>query len=144
MIQGNLASLEAELGNVEHAIELWRRVVAGRTAQLGATALDTLTARHGYWNAVQASGRHAEAALGFEGLLADCEASLGPDHWLAAATAASLASALLNDGRADEAALHAERAAERLRALYPADHHRVLAIERLSAEIATAQAKASR
>jgi tetratricopeptide (TPR) repeat protein len=139
IIQGNLAALQAELGDVEAAIELSRRVVAGQTQLYGATAYDTLAARHGYWDAVQLAGRHGEASRGFEGLLADCEASLGPDHWLSAATAASLASALFDEGRADEASLHAERAEQRLRALYPADHHRVKAVEVLAADIARAR-----
>jgi hypothetical protein len=138
-IQGNLAALQAELGETETAIELARHVAERRTELLGGAALDTLTSRHGYWNALQLAKRHAEAARGFEELLHDIDRSLGEDHWLSAVTSVSLARALIDAGEPSRAPSHARRAAARLRALYGSDHRRTRTAETLVDEAEAAQ-----
>jgi non-specific serine/threonine protein kinase/serine/threonine-protein kinase len=123
-ILGNLAGLEAELGDPEGAAETYRDLAERRAALSGPAAEATLQARYGRWSAVRKASHNAEAAAGFEELLADIADALGESHWLAAQTRASLAKCLLDDGRAQEALPYAERAAEELEGLYGPDNVR--------------------
>ncbi len=134
-LQANLAGLQADLGDVEGALVLFAQLVAQRTQQVGALALDTLTTRYGYWNAMWKSGRSDEAAAGFTTLLDDITSALGPDHPLAAQTESALARALLDAGRPQEALPHAERAALRLSALFGPDHVRTRTARQMLATI---------
>ncbi|HEX5009969.1 MAG TPA: serine/threonine-protein kinase [Planctomycetota bacterium] len=128
-IEGNLAGLEADLGQLDVALEMFRRVIAGQTVLLGPAASDTLTARYGYWNAMWKAHRCDEAAAGFDELLHDVSAALGADHWLSAQTEASLARALLDAGRSEQALPHAEHALARFQALYGPDHARTRGVQ---------------
>jgi serine/threonine protein kinase len=123
-IESNVAHLQADLGEPELALVAFQRVIDGQTATFGERALDTLTTRHGYWSAVRKAGRGAEAAGGFEHLLADVTEALGADHSLAAQTEISLAYALSDAQRPAEARLHARAALERLTEAYGPDHPR--------------------
>ncbi len=143
-IEANLAGLESDVGEPERAMDAYLRLIEKRTTQLGAAASDTLTARYGYWNAMWKAGRFEEAASGFAELLADVAAALGEDHWLTAQTECSLGRALFDGGHADEALPHAERAEERLRTLFGADHSRTLAASQVIEAIRGSAARPDR
>jgi len=123
-IQGNLAGLEAELGDPERAAELYQRVVSERTFLIGANAFDTLTSRYGYWNCMWMAGHFDEAAEGYTQLLADTLTALADDHWFTVQTRASLARALHDAGRSEEALPLAEHALEQFTKLYGPEHNR--------------------
>jgi len=141
-IQANLAALEAKLGDPLRALELYREIVARRTATLGGGALDTLVARHGASEALRLACRLDQAVASLEALQGDVDASLGAEHVLSAQTSASLARALLDAGRAAEALAWAERAETRLRELFGADHFRTRTarelIDRVRSEVGLA------
>jgi tetratricopeptide (TPR) repeat protein len=134
-IQGNLAGLESDLGETERAMETFLHVIERRTALLGSTAASTLTARYGYWNAMWKARRFDEASAGFAELLTDVNVGLGEDHWLSAQTSMSLARALLDAGRVNEALPYAERAHARLLALFGADHPRTITAKQVMDDI---------
>ena len=135
MLLGNLASLRSRLGDAVGAGEVFERIVRARTALLGATAFDTLQARHGLHTAVAAQGNHAGAAEGFAGLLADCVAGLGNIHWLTAATRVSYARALQQLGRAHEALEQARLGAEAFDATLGPDHPRTTSAREMVREL---------
>jgi hypothetical protein len=70
--------------------------------------------------------RHAEAAAGFAELLSDIVASLNDESSLAASARLSIARALVDDGRPQEALPYAERAQRQFTALYGADEGRTI------------------
>jgi non-specific serine/threonine protein kinase/serine/threonine-protein kinase len=123
-LKANHAGLEARIGDPGRAAELYRDVAEARTALLGADAFDTLAARHGQFNAVMLGGGGAEAARGFEGLLADARRALGEEHWFTAQAQLSLAAALEACGEIGAARAHAEAAQRRFMELFGADHAR--------------------
>ncbi len=126
VLLANLASLRSQLGDPAGAAEVFERIVRARTAQVGATAPDTLQARHGLHSAVLGRGDIADAAEGFAGLLADCTGTLGPHHWLTAATHISYAKALEQLGRVADALEQARRAAEAFEVALGSDHPRTI------------------
>jgi len=123
-IQGNLAGLEAELGDPLRAAELYGELAAARARAVGPDAENTLTARYGRQDALRLAGRCEDAVTGFDELLGDVEAALGSESFLAAQTCSSLARALLDCGRADDALAPAEDGAARMEALYGPEHYR--------------------
>jgi tetratricopeptide (TPR) repeat protein len=133
-IQSNLAGLEADLGNPEHAATLYADVAARLTARVGADAEATLAARHGQWTALGRAKRHAEAAAGFATLLADVARAL-PAHLLVTKTRQSLAVALRDGGDPSAALPHAEQAAREFTTQLGAEHPRVLAATKLVQDI---------
>jgi tetratricopeptide (TPR) repeat protein len=125
-IEANVAGLLADLGRTEEALAMFERVVDGQTGAFGPHALDTLTSLHGYWSTMRKAGRASEAVAGFAELLAAVEEHLSGEHSLAAQTEVSLAHALVDAGRRDEALPHAQRAEERLITLYGPDNPRAV------------------
>lgn len=134
-IRGNLAGLEAKIGNPLRAAELYEEVVKVQASLFGADALSTLTARYGRWNALRLAGRPSEAAAGFGTLLEDMTRALGDPHWLTNQTRVTLARVLLDSGRAGEAMVHAERGLEHFLALYGPEHSRAQTASQLVDEI---------
>jgi serine/threonine protein kinase/tetratricopeptide (TPR) repeat protein len=123
-IRGNLASLEAELGDPDRGLELMAEVIDVRTRLLGPSAHDTLIARYSYWNIEWIAKRFDAAAAGYLELLPDMERSMGADHWLTAATRLALARAYFDGGRLADALPHATIARDRFLSLYGPDHPR--------------------
>jgi tetratricopeptide (TPR) repeat protein len=123
-IQGNLAGLEADLGDPERGAKLYQDIVEIRTRLQGPDAFDTLVARYGYWNSVWKAKRLADSSAGFTALLGDIARVLGQEHWLTAQTRVSLARSLLDEGKAAEALPLAESAAAQFLKLYGAEHAR--------------------
>jgi len=123
-IQGNLAGLEATLGNPERGAEIYARIVKERVFLVGKTAHDTLTARFGYFNCLWMAGRFEEAVAGFTELLADSVPAMGDANWFTVQVRASLARALLDADRAHEALPLAELAVSQFMAQFGSEHNR--------------------
>jgi serine/threonine protein kinase len=134
-IQGNLAGLESDLGDPLKAAEIYQRVADERTKQLGPDSADTLTARYGYWNAIWKARRYDEAIDGFAQLFADVASAMGETHWLTGQTEASLARALADGGRTEEALRHAEHAAATLLTALGPEHSRTTTTKKLADDL---------
>ncbi len=136
-IESNLAGLEVALGEPLAAAERYRALTLRRTELFGPEALDTLTARMGYWAALREGKRYDEACAGFEQLVDDMSVTLGESHWLTAQTRASWAHALVGAGRFAEALTQAREARARLAAQFGPDHPRtqsaIMVIDAVSA-----------
>ncbi len=134
VLLANLASLRSRLGDPAGAAEVFERIVRTRTEQVGATAPDTLQARHGLYTAVMGRGEQGDAeraAGGFAALLADCTSSLGEAHWLTAATHISYAKVLEELDHTHEALRHARRGAEAFEITLGPDHDRTTSAREL-------------
>ena len=134
-IQGNLAGLESDLGDPLKAAEIYKHVVEQRTKLLGADSADTLTARYGYWNAIWKAKRYDEAAAGFAELLPVVAAAMGDAHWLAGQSEASLARALADAGRLEEALAHADHAAATLLTALGSEHSRTTTTKKFADDL---------
>jgi eukaryotic-like serine/threonine-protein kinase len=134
-LQGNLASLEAELGNPELGAKLYEEVIAARIRLMGADSHDTMSARYGYWNCLWIGKRFDEAAAGYKALLPDVARARGETNWLTIQTRSSLARALNDGGHPEDALPYAEQAASQFLSLNGADHPRTKNAQGLLADI---------
>lgn len=134
-LQGNLASLEAEVGDPLVAAKLFEDVIQARTRILGPDSHDTMSARFGYWNALWIAKKFDDAASGYAALLPECARALGDKHWLTIQTRASLARTLHDGGRTEEALPYAQQAAAEFLALYGPDHPRTRTSTMMLADI---------
>lgn len=134
-IRGNLAGLQAKIGDPESAAATYLDIANKRAEAFGPDAADTLTARYGYCNALRLMRRFEEAGEAFEQLHRDITRALGPEHWLAAQTEASLARCLLDSGRTDEALPLARNAEAALARVFGMDHHRTRSATEIITEI---------
>jgi tetratricopeptide (TPR) repeat protein len=123
-LRANLASLEAELGNPQRAMELLQEVIATRTRVLGPDAYDTLTSRYAYCNTMWIAKRFDDAAAGFLQLLPDVIRAQKDGSFLAASTRLSIARAYADNGRLADAEPYARKALEQFTALYGPEHAR--------------------
>jgi tetratricopeptide (TPR) repeat protein len=129
--RSNLAISYSDSGRAREALELREQVLADRERLLGPDHPDTLTSRSnladsyraaGLADSDRAAGRMDEAVALDEGVLADRERVLGPDHPDTVRARSSLADSYSNAGRIQEALELRERVlADRERLLGP--HH---------------------
>lgn len=141
-LQGNLASLYAELGDPNRGADIYDAAIKSWTKLVGPDAIETLTARYGYWNCIWIGKRPADAAAGYAQLAADTQRALGEKHWMAIQTQVARARALLDAGRADEALPIAQDAADRFTAIYGPDHGRTRAAFEIVRKINAARSAA--
>jgi tetratricopeptide (TPR) repeat protein len=130
-IEGNLAGLEADIGDPLHAADLYRDLALRRREFSGRDDQDVLSACFGEFNALWKAKRHVEAAAGFEALIGRMETALAPGHWLTAQTRISLACAQRDAGRIADALPHAVRGLSELLAALGPDHARTQSAEKL-------------
>jgi len=142
-LQGNLASLEAELGNPELGAKIYEDVIKARTRVMGPDSYDAMSARYGYWNCLWIGKRFDEAAAGYKALLPEVSRALGDTNWLTIQTRSSLARALVDGGKPEEALPYAELAATQFLALHGPDHPRTknttLMLNAIRAKIGTSR-----
>ncbi|MEZ5963185.1 MAG: serine/threonine-protein kinase [Planctomycetota bacterium] len=134
-IRANLAGLQADLGDPLAAMAEYADLVPRLARTVGAGAEATLSARHGQWTCARRAKRLDEAVVGFTALLDDVVKSLSESHLLTSNTRQSLAVALRDAGRVEEALPHAERAAEEFAARLGREHPRVVAARALVREL---------
>ncbi|MBX3362021.1 MAG: serine/threonine protein kinase [Phycisphaeraceae bacterium] len=123
-IRGNLAGLENKLGNHDRALELYRTTFDAQQRVLGADTLDTHSSRYGIANSLYLSGQLEAAVAAHAALLPDSIRVHGDTHWFTAQVRQSLALALKDAGRPEEALPHARLASEHLTLHYGPDHER--------------------
>ncbi len=124
ILQGNLASLEAELGNPAEGARLYEEVIAARTRIMGPDSHDTMSARYGYWNCIWIGKHFDQAADGYKAMLPEISRALGDSYWLTIQTRSSLAKALYDGGHFAQALPYAEEAAAQFLAAHGPDHPR--------------------
>jgi hypothetical protein len=123
---------------------LYGAVVDAWTRTIGADAVDTLTARYGYWNSVRRAKRYDDAAEGYRSLLADTARVLGGEHRLTVRTEDALARVLVEAGRPEEAEPHARRVLAWYRAQLGEAHTQTRLTEELVREVERLLAERSR
>jgi non-specific serine/threonine protein kinase/serine/threonine-protein kinase len=111
VLQGNLASLEAELGNADRGVELYTAVIQNLARIMGPESRPVMSARHMRANALWIGRKFDDAAREFSTLLPEIARALGEEDWLTIQTRSSLARTLFDAGKFTEALPFAEQAA---------------------------------
>ena len=106
-IRGNLAGLEAKVGDPLLAASMYEDIVRMQERVFGVDAPGTMPTRYGRCNALRLAGRLAEAAPCFEDLVERAERVLGDTNWLTNQARVNLARVLHDLGRSEEAMPHA-------------------------------------
>ncbi|MBX3375800.1 MAG: serine/threonine protein kinase [Phycisphaeraceae bacterium] len=131
VLQANLASLEAELGNADRGAELYAEVVQHLSRIMGPSSLPVMRARHMHANALWIGRRFEQAAAEFTTLLPEIREALGAENYLTIQTRASLARVLFDAGQFEQALPHIEQAAAEFVATLGESHPRTQTAQQL-------------